>query len=214
MSRIPFEQSLDKTRPRVLVLPANARKSHTLHYRYTDTGEEVVVPNVWYNQTSAGQAATYRQRIQLNCVDLDRLARSAYQGDRVTSELRGRLVRRNAELKDLAEAHELDAQNDGMAVYSCGNPLPDRESFARTMAAWAEYLEVRPQLDAAFSAIQSVDDVHEWERMCANALQELRTAFYFDTSDINSRQGANQMQIGNFENLVSGLQRQRMLAAA
>lgn len=63
-----FRQSLDKNRPHRLLdenvyggptkLPANRR--HQLVYQYTDTGDTVVVPNVWYNQTPAMRAGYAR----------------------------------------------------------------------------------------------------------------------------------------------------------
>ena len=45
-----FSQSLDKERPHTL-LTKNPKRSSCLNYRYDDTQEEAVVPNIWYNQT-------------------------------------------------------------------------------------------------------------------------------------------------------------------
>lgn len=48
-----FEQSVDKTRPLVLLTPEElTKKSFDLVYEYTDTKEKVRVPNIWYNQTA------------------------------------------------------------------------------------------------------------------------------------------------------------------
>lgn len=45
-----FSQSIDTSRPHTL-LTENMKRSGTLEYRYDDTLETVLVPNVWYNQT-------------------------------------------------------------------------------------------------------------------------------------------------------------------
>lgn len=59
--RSNFSQSLDRTRPSVLVTPGKiAQKQHQLEYRYTDTDEIVLVPNIWYNQTVAMRVGFYR----------------------------------------------------------------------------------------------------------------------------------------------------------
>lgn len=53
-----FAQCIDRTRPRVLLdqldRKGTVRPHHRcsdLLYRYTDTGEEALVPHIWYNQT-------------------------------------------------------------------------------------------------------------------------------------------------------------------
>lgn len=48
--RSSFTQSIQIDRPHTL-LTRNVRRSGQLTYRYEDTGEEIDVPNVWYNQT-------------------------------------------------------------------------------------------------------------------------------------------------------------------
>lgn len=51
---VAFEQSLDPTRPVELLTDERLAKTQgSLLYRYTDTGQQVSVPNVWYNQTRA-----------------------------------------------------------------------------------------------------------------------------------------------------------------
>lgn len=51
MNAVKKEPSLDRTRPLELLNEKDAKTVHQLHYRYVDTGEEVLVPNIWYNQT-------------------------------------------------------------------------------------------------------------------------------------------------------------------
>lgn len=52
-----FSQSLDRSRPHELVIkmhkdkPVDPIRQGSLTYRYTDTGELALVPNIWYNQT-------------------------------------------------------------------------------------------------------------------------------------------------------------------
>lgn len=57
--RPEFAQSLDCTRPHTL-LTENPLRSGTLEYRYDDTGEPVLVPNIWYNQTSSMRVGALR----------------------------------------------------------------------------------------------------------------------------------------------------------
>jgi hypothetical protein len=55
--REDFAQSLDRSRPHELLVkthkgkPVDPSRCGNLQYRYTDTGETVTVPNIWYNQT-------------------------------------------------------------------------------------------------------------------------------------------------------------------
>jgi len=46
-----FQQAVDHNRNKTL-LTINPKKAAQLEYRYTDTGETIVVPNIWYNQTN------------------------------------------------------------------------------------------------------------------------------------------------------------------
>jgi len=46
-----FQQVVDYSRNRIL-LTTNPKETAQLEYRYTDTGETVSVPNIWYNQTN------------------------------------------------------------------------------------------------------------------------------------------------------------------
>lgn len=57
--RSNYAQSLDVARPYTL-LTENAKRSGILEYRYDDTLETVLVPNVWYNQTWQMQVETVR----------------------------------------------------------------------------------------------------------------------------------------------------------
>lgn len=57
--RTAFSQFVDVTRPHTL-LTENTRFSGSLLYRYDDTGEQVTVPNAWYNQTAQTRAAYTR----------------------------------------------------------------------------------------------------------------------------------------------------------
>ena len=43
------KQCVDAARPHTL-LTESPRKGSTLLYRYDDSGEQVAVPNIWYNQ--------------------------------------------------------------------------------------------------------------------------------------------------------------------
>lgn len=57
--RADFSQSLDASRPHTL-LTENPKRSANLVYRYDDTGETALVPNIWYNQTFQVRAEAVR----------------------------------------------------------------------------------------------------------------------------------------------------------
>lgn len=86
-------------------------------------------------------------------------------------------------------------RSTSLGFYSCGNPLPDRVDFHRTIAAWREYLLIKPELDALMSRLTSVAEFHEWERRRGEAVKDLRKAYYFDTSDVNSRDSVNHLSL-------------------
>jgi len=50
MKKNNFQEVVDRRRPRRL-LTTNPLRTFRLEYEYTDTGETVCVPNIWYNQT-------------------------------------------------------------------------------------------------------------------------------------------------------------------
>jgi hypothetical protein len=54
--KVQYEPWLDRTRPFEL-LTRQPLKARALEYHYLDTDERVKVPNVWFNQTLASQAA-------------------------------------------------------------------------------------------------------------------------------------------------------------
>lgn len=57
--RKDFSQALDSSRPHTL-LTENPKRSADLVYRYDDTGETALVPNIWYNQTFQVRAEAIR----------------------------------------------------------------------------------------------------------------------------------------------------------
>lgn len=62
---IKFQESIDATRPHTL-MTTDAKFSGQLDYRYDDTGEIVMVPNIWYNQTFKERVAWIRYQAQLS----------------------------------------------------------------------------------------------------------------------------------------------------
>lgn len=66
-----FQQTLDRSRPHELQMDGiDPFRSGQLKYRYLDSGELVVVPNLWYNQTPEMRAQSY----EAQAVQLDQLA--------------------------------------------------------------------------------------------------------------------------------------------
>lgn len=70
--REDFQQCLDKERPHEYldtvvhgkVIPPN--KCSNLRYRYLDTRETVLVPNIWYNQTQAMRVAHWQWQVKVH----------------------------------------------------------------------------------------------------------------------------------------------------
>lgn len=67
-----FQQFLDVARPHTL-LTENPREAMRILYRYEDTGETVLVPNVWHNQTYQMRIAQIRFDASLNDDLADRI---------------------------------------------------------------------------------------------------------------------------------------------
>lgn len=94
-----FEQSLDKSRPAELVVqldskgkPKDPSRQGNLTYRYLDTGELTLVPNVWYNQTremrvswwifEASRVAQSLKAVEAQLAEAKACKDSHYQGQR------------------------------------------------------------------------------------------------------------------------------------
>jgi len=52
-----FQKAVNHRRNRTLLLTDSKRNANLLEYRYEDTGETIVVPNIWYNQTNDMQSS-------------------------------------------------------------------------------------------------------------------------------------------------------------
>ena len=193
-----LEQSLDKTRPHQLVASSDPRRGGHLIYRYTDSGQLVSVPNVSYNQTAAVKAAVTRFAIAQIQEKIDAAKRDTRLSPHAREDIARRYRERICELETLLEAQEIDARNEGMGIYSCGNPPADNINLPRSREVAQQYQDtLKPAIDAAFARIFSGDDFYgalkKWEDLAEQARQELCQAFYFDTSNINSRENCNRM---------------------
>lgn len=193
-----LEQSLDKTRPHQLVASSDPRRGGHLIYRYTDSGQLVSVPNVSYNQTAAVKAAVTRFAITQIQGKLDQAKHDPRLSIHARQDIARRYRDRITELEGLLEAQVIEARNEGMGIYSCGNPPADNINLPRSQAAVDRYLSIlKPAIDAAFEKMFSGDDFYgslkEWEDLKEQAREELCLAFYFDTSNINSRDNCNRM---------------------
>lgn len=193
-----LEQSLDKTRPHQLVASSDPRRGGHLIYRYTDSGQLVSVPNVSYNQTAAVKAAVTRFAIAQIQEKIDASKRDTRLSPDAREDIARRYRARITELGSILEAQEIDARNEGMGIYSCGNPTADNVNLPRSRVAAERYLgTLKPAIDEAFDRIFSGDDFYgalkHWEDLAEQAREELCQAFYFDTSNINSRNNCNRM---------------------
>jgi len=193
-----LEQTLDRTRPHQLVSSSDPRRGGHLIYRYSDSGQIVSVPNMSYNQTAAVKAAVTRDAIALIQEKIDASKRDTRLSPHAREDIARRYRERICELETLLEAQEIDARNEGMGIYSCGNPTADNVNLPRSRAAAERYLgTLKPAIDAAFDRIFSGDDffgaLKDWEDLAEQAREELCQAFFFDTSNINSRDNCNRM---------------------
>lgn len=193
-----LEQTLDRTRPHQLVSSSDPRRGGHLIYRYTDSGQLVSVPNMSYNQTAAVKAAVTRDAIAQIQEKIDASKRDTRLSPDAREDIARRYRARITELGSILEAQEIDARNEGMGIYSCGNPTADNVNLPRSRVAAERYLgTLKPAIDAAFDRIFSGDDFYgalkHWEDLAEQAREELCQAFYFDTSNINSRNNCNRM---------------------
>lgn len=201
----PFQQSFDGTRPWRLLGTGEIRHSSTLAYQYLDTGECVRVPNAIYNQPPSSRLRSVHH-------SLDQLREGV---ERARLRTIGACVRSTESLKEreaILEAHveelRVAAANEGMGIYGCGLPLPDRKTMARTAAT---YPAIKERIDGAFDAIFTDDDVYgayaRWQSIQADGLAELQAAFFFDTSDVNSRDACRLMGLESIAEVLERCQR-------
>lgn len=213
------ETTLDRTRPHKLIDPAEkggkaARFHPQLEYEYLDNGERVIVPNTTYNQTFHTRLSDARAELNRASEDLSRLnlIKDPDIYERYKAQvLRKRISDLNARIAELTIA----AQNEGMGIYSCGNPLPDNIHMPRTCQAWDEYKRVvAPELDRLFSAMSDKatkgQATHEafdaWQAALKSSLYQLQAAYYFDTSHINSRSNCLLLSLHDIERAAARAQ--------
>lgn len=98
--REEFQPFLNRDRPHELLALHHDPKSGSLRYRYTDTGEEVVVPNAWYNQTR-------EMRLSYWAYEVDQAHQRLTSVQRQQAQLRAQGGHLTDSLKDAAllEAH-------------------------------------------------------------------------------------------------------------
>lgn len=185
-----FEQSLDRSRPHALIAPddKNPKSWAHLQYRYLDTGEIVEVPNVPYNRTSELRAKQCRFEAQRFL----RSAEHAAQNPLLKPRDRDYEVARNKELanKLMSQAAIYDDEAACMrfGIYNSALPEPDNVNMPRTVLAWHEYLtREAPVIKMLFDGFTTVEQFYAAEEAEQRALYTLQSAYYFDTSHINSR---------------------------
>ena len=78
-------------------------------------------------------------------------------------------------------------------IHTCGLPLPDRVNYPRTFAAMVDYMATKPVRDWMRDDISGPASRLAWELAEHEAEEELQYAFFFDTSDIHSREDCRRM---------------------
>ena len=93
-----FTKSVDQNRPHTC-LTADPKNSGQLEYRYDDTGETVVVPNVWYNQS-------FRTRANVMVWDAERYIQSAIEVESDTKSILSQQARNQIGARIREQARE------------------------------------------------------------------------------------------------------------
>jgi len=117
-ARPAFAQSVDVERPHEL-LTENARRSGTLVYRYTDTGEMVTVPNVPYNQPATTRVEVMRYHADQEVEKAGRMQKYPSVGvsPERTAVLVERLMARAAQIRrEAARIEQADREGHPVAA--------------------------------------------------------------------------------------------------
>ena len=72
--------------------------------------------------------------------------------------------------------------------HTSGWPLPDRVNYARTFEAMADYMASKPERDWMRDEISDPASCRAWELVEQAAEEQLQYAYFFDTSDIHTRE--------------------------
>lgn len=182
--------SIDKTRPHKLAMPPDedATLSPVLIYQYLDNGEFAEVPNLPDNQTPGVLA----QGIRLRQAQFLRMAADALTTKGAPDWQRqfnhDNALRQAQDMAERAKVYDELEQAMCSGYLSSGLPLPDRVNLARTREALAEYLATKPARDALRDAISDPASCRAWEIIEQQAEVSLQYAYFFDTSDIHSRE--------------------------
>ena len=79
-----------------------------------------------------------------------------------------------------------NSQDD--VIHTCGLPLPDRVNHPRTFEAMVDYMASKPVRDWMRDDISGPASRLEWELAEQEAEEMLQYAYFFDTSDVHSRE--------------------------
>lgn len=181
---------VDQTRPHKLAMPldVDAAKAPTLIYQYLDNGECVEVPGTRDNQTPGVSAQEARNR-EAHFLKMAREALSKKYNPEWQREFEhDQAMRRAQEAAEQARVFEDLERMMCSGYHTSGWPLPDRVNYARTFEAMADYMASKPERDWMRDEISDPASCRAWELVEQAAEEQLQYAYFFDTSDIHTRE--------------------------
>ncbi len=181
---------VDQTRPHKLAMPldVDAAKAPTLIYQYLDNGEFVEVPGTRDNQTPGVSAQEARNR-EAHFLKMAREALSKKYNPEWQREFEhDQAMRRAQEAAEQARVFEDLERMMCSGYHTSGWPLPDRVNYARTFEAMADYMASKPERDWMRDEISDPASCRAWELVEQAAEEQLQYAYFFDTSDIHTRE--------------------------
>lgn len=190
-ARVPSRAfELDFSRPRELVTSDHNDliTAPLLEYRYLDTDEHVLVPNVHNNQLPEYWLMCARARAQNKREEARAMEKNTY----FSAKEREANVARLMKLADEIEAH---AEQEDKALIASRNPQPgcqlppsDSINMSRTRAAYEAYKAGKAERIRATDRANDIATLDQLDVEEGHARYALRVAFFLDTSDINSRE--------------------------
>ncbi|HET8869663.1 MAG TPA: hypothetical protein VFM48_04405 [Aquabacterium sp.] len=180
---------VDQTRPHKLAMPldVDAATSPVLVYQYLDNGELIEVPASRDNQTPGVSAQEARIR-EAHFLKMAQEALNAKFNPEWQREFEhDQALRRAQEAAEQALVFEDLERMMCSGYHSSGLPRPDRVHYARTFEAMADYLASKPERDWIRDEISDPASCRAWEILEKEAEEQLQYAYFFDTSDIHTR---------------------------
>lgn len=179
--------TLDMSRPRALINAEEVTTAALLQYQYTDTGEQVLVPNVWNNQMPEHRALHQRAMAARKRTEAYEAAHNARLSSSERIKWATHLLEIAVGMEDNAQAQIALAEHEQQPQHTCGLPPSDPTNLPRTRQAYADYLHDRQTREHMIRNPSSITEIEQWEALECSARHALQAAFFLDTSEFNTR---------------------------